>query len=221
VELAHTYYEPAGAGPHPTIIALHGWGASAFDLIGLAPVLAGGGFQMVCPQGPLTVPLGGGAAGSGWFPLSLGAPTGEQAIMKSVEQVRAFIDEAMQRHPVDAKKVVLLGFSQGGVLAFLTALRDPKRFAGLVTLSSWLPPPLIANVPASDDLKMLPTLIQHGSRDEVIMVDRARRSVEALRPLHVPVTYREYDMAHEITPESLTDLSRWLEEKVLSPIVTV
>jgi predicted esterase len=53
----------------------------------------------------------------------------------------------------------------------------------------------------------------------MIEVDRARDSVERLRDLKVPLTYREYDMGHEIRPRSLTDLSAWLEEKVLSPIL--
>jgi phospholipase/carboxylesterase len=88
-------------------------------------------------------------------------------------------------------------------------------------LSSWLPPPLVADVQRSEPLERLATLIQHGSGDEVIAVDRARRSVEALRALHVPVTYREYEMAHEITAASLLDLSTWLGDKILSPIVTL
>jgi predicted esterase len=53
----------------------------------------------------------------------------------------------------------------------------------------------------------------------MIQVGRARDSVERLRGLRVPLTYREYDMGHEITPKSLRDLSAWLEEKVLSSIV--
>jgi predicted esterase len=53
----------------------------------------------------------------------------------------------------------------------------------------------------------------------MIDVDRGRDSVERLRRVHVHVTYREYDMDHEITPRSLSDLSAWLEEKVLSPLV--
>ncbi|MGE5304836.1 MAG: alpha/beta hydrolase, partial [Alphaproteobacteria bacterium] len=57
------------------------------------------------------------------------------------------------------------------------------------------------------------------SDDPMIQVGRARDSVERLRQLRVPLTYREYDMGHEITAKSLIDLSSWLEEKVLSPIV--
>lgn len=62
-------------------------------------------------------------------------------------------------------------------------------------------------------------LIQHGSQDPLVDVGRARQSVETLRDLRVPVTYREYDMGHELNAHSLGDLSAWLQEKVLSPIV--
>ena len=60
----------------------------------------------------------------------------------------------------------------------------------------------------------LPTLVQHGASDETIAVARARQSVESLRTLGVPVTYREYAMGHEITAASLTDLASWLDELV-------
>ena len=46
----------------------------------------------------------------------------------------------------------------------------------------------------------------------MIEFQRARDSVEQLRALRVPLTYHDYDMGHEITPRSLTDLSAWLEE---------
>jgi len=71
-------------------------------------------------------------------------------------------------------------------------------------------------VPATEQL---PILIQHGNRDEMVDVGRARQSVETLRNLRVPVTYREYEMGHEINADSLGDLSAWLQEKVISPII--
>ena len=222
MDLAHTLYEPAGAGPHPTIIALHGWGASAFDLMGLAPYLGGGQFQVICPQGPLDVPLGmTGAVGFGWFPLSGTQPAIEGPIEAAAARVERFIDAALARYAVDPRKLVLLGFSQGGVLAYRVALAAPRRFAGLAALSSWLPPQMLAQLPEADGRNELPTLVQHGSADEIIAVARAQQSVEALRSLHVPVIYREYEMGHEINAESLTDLTRWLEDKVRSPIILV
>jgi predicted esterase len=57
--------------------------------------------------------------------------------------------------------------------------------------------------------------VQHGTQDPMIQVDRAHISVETLRELRVPLTFREYSMGHEISGRSLADLSAWLEEKVL------
>ena len=51
MNLIHTIYQPPGAGPYPTILTLHGRGANAFDLLGLAPYLCGGKFSNICPQG--------------------------------------------------------------------------------------------------------------------------------------------------------------------------
>lgn len=220
MELVHTVYEPAGAGPHPTILALHGWGASAFDLMGLAPYLGGGRFQVICPQGPLEVPLGvEGAVGYGWFPLSAVQPATEGPIEEAAALVERFLDAALERYDVDKRKLVLMGFSQGGVLAYRVALSAPRRFAGLAALSSWLPPQLLASIPTADGRDELPTLVQHGTGDEIIAVARAQQSAESLRALRVPVIYREYEMGHEMNADSLLDLARWLEDKVRSPII--
>ena len=218
MQLIHAIYEPSGAGPHPTILTLHGRGANALDLLGLAPYLCGGKFLLICPQGPLETPIGPGATGYAWYPMNFGGAPDLPAILSAREKLEQFLDAAIERYPIDPKKLVVLGFSQGGVMAYALGLTLPERFAAMVALSSWLPQEAFKQAP-SGAAQSLPTLVHHGSRDELIDVNRARSSVEKLREWRVPVTYREYDMGHEITPKSLTDLSAWLEEKVLSPIV--
>ena len=219
MQLIHTIYEPSGLGPYPTILILHGRGANAFDLLGLAPLICGGKFLMLCPQGPLETPIGPGAIGYAWYPMTMGGPPDIAAIMASREKLQRFLDACLKRYPIDAEKLVVLGFSQGGVMAHSLALANPERFAALAILSSWLPQELVAQLAIGEAVQSLPTLVQHGSQDSLIEVGRARDSVERLRELRVPLTYREYDMGHEITPRGLTDLSAWLEEKVLSPIL--
>jgi phospholipase/carboxylesterase len=219
VNLIHTIYEPSGPGPHPTILTLHGRGANAFDLLGLAPYLCNGRFLMICPQGPLETPIGPGAFGYAWYPMSMGGPPDIGAILSSRDKLQIFLNECLARHSIDAKKLVILGFSQGGVMAYSLALSNPERFAALAVLSSWLPKELIPELAIKEAVQSLPTLVQHGTQDQMIEVQRARDSVEQLRALRVPLTYREYDMGHEISGKSLTDLSAWLEEKVLSSIV--
>jgi phospholipase/carboxylesterase len=142
------------------------------------------------------------------------------AIQAAHEAVQTFLDAALARYPCDPRQLIVLGFSQGGVMAYNLGLYQPERFAALVALSTWLPPQLLEQAPDLAAARRLPIMVQHGSRDELIEVGRARKSVEALRPLDLAVTYREYDIGHEISGRSLLDLSAWLEEKVLSPVST-
>jgi phospholipase/carboxylesterase len=216
MHLIHTIYEPAGSGPHPTVLALHGRGANSLDLLGLAPYLCNARLLMICPQGPVETPIGPGAAGYAWYPMTMGGPPDIAAILSTRDKLRIFLDECVARYPIDPKKLIVLGFSQGGVMAYSLALENPERFAAVAVLSSWLPKELAAMLSIGDGAKSLPVLVQHGSQDQLIEVARARDSVEALRGLKIPVTYREYEMGHEITPKSLADLSAWLEEALLS-----
>jgi len=142
-----------------------------------------------------------------------------RSVVKARELVQNFLNEAIERYPVDSKQLGVVGFSQGGVMAYSLGLGEPERFAGLVALSSWLPRDLLNILPDVPATEHLPVFIQHGKKDQAIDVGRARQSVETLRDLRVPVTYNEYDMGHEINGPSLSDLSTWLEEKILSPVV--
>jgi phospholipase/carboxylesterase len=215
VQLAHTVYEPSSAGLHPTLLTLHGRGANAFDLLGLAPYLCGGRFLMICPQAPLETPIGPDAMGYAWYSMSLGGAPDVEGMLSSQRQLQTFLDECLKRYPIDVKKLLILGFSQGGVMAYSLALAQPQRFAALVALSSWLPKELTPHLKITDAVQSLPTLIHHGTQDSTIEVERARDSVQRLRELKLPLTFREYEMGHEIRPRSLLDLSAWLEEKVL------
>lgn len=214
MELLHCVYEPEGEGPHPTILALHGRGANAMDLLGLAPHLCGGGFRVICPQAPLEVALGPGTTGYAWFPMSLGGEIDTAAFLSARDRLRTFLDQCAERYPAGGGKLVLLGFSQGGGMAYSLGLSQPERFAGMCILSSWLREGTLSELGVADRVDSLPTLVQHGRRDELIEPARARLSIELLEKLQVPVEYREYDMGHEINSQSLGDLSGWLSEKV-------
>ena len=215
MQLVHTIYEPTGDGPFPTILTLHGRGANAFDLLGLAPHICSGRFLVICPQGPLETPIAPDTMGYAWYPMSLGGPPDVAAILSSQKLLKDFLDECLRQYPIDPKKLVVLGFSQGGVMAYSLALANPERFAALAVLSTWLPNEMVAQSEIGSAVQSLPTLVQHGTQDQMIEVGRARDSVEKLRELRVPLTYREYEMGHEIRPRSLSELSTWLEEKVL------
>ena len=221
MDLLHAAHVPAGEGPFPTVLALHGWGASAHDLIGLAPILNRGEALVLSPQGPVGIRIPDGAVGYGWYPLGEGARGDPAEMTRASELVLAFLDAAQERYPVDPRKIVLLGFSQGGALAFDLALRDPSRFAGLAGLSCWLPDQLAGQLQPESTHQSLPVLVVHGTEDPMVPVDRARESRQQLTRLGAVLTYREYEMGHEIHAESLRDIVTWLDEKALNPIQLV
>jgi len=214
MNLIPTIYRPPGAGPHPTILTLHGRGANAFDLLGLAPYLCGGNFLMICPQAPLETPIGPEAVGYAWYRASQGGVPDTDGMLESRRALQLFLDDCLKSYPIDPRRLAVLGFSQGGVIAYSLALTDPERFAGLAALSTWLPRELTPRLQISAAVEALPTLVHHGTQDPQIEVDRARDSVARLRELKVPLTFKEYEMGHEIRPRGLYDLSAWLEEKV-------
>ncbi|HXO20967.1 MAG TPA: phospholipase [Thermoanaerobaculia bacterium] len=213
MDLLYAAHVPAGPGPFPTVLGLHGWGANAHDLLGLAPLIHGGGALVLCPQGPVAVPIGDGVYGYGWFPLIPGTPPDRDAFAHGAAALRAFLDEAEKRYPMDSAGIVPLGFSQGGAMAYDLALRDPARFAGLAALSSWLPEPLAEDIPKQAGHEGFPVLIIHGTRDPMLEVERGRESRELIRPYGVALTYREFDMGHEIRPDALRLLVGWLDDK--------
>jgi phospholipase/carboxylesterase len=208
--LTHVVAHPGGSEPLPTVLALHGHGANAQDLIGLAPHLAGGRALWICPQAEF--PFEPGYYGFTWFRRD--PATGQRAAdepERTLEVVRTFLDEAFARYPVDPARVVLLGFSQGGTLAYRLALAEPKRFAGLAALSTSLAGDQGDGVTPTEGIGELPVLVQHGLEDPMISVERARETLERLRALGMAPEYHEYPMGHAIGQESAADLSRWLE----------
>lgn len=219
MDLVHAAYEPAGDGPHPTILAMHGWGSNALDLMGLAPYIARGRCLTLCPQGPVEVEIGA-VNGYGWYQLRRGEAPDMEEMGRAADRLMSFLDAALKRYPIDRRKLIVMGFSQGGVMAYNLAIRHPERFAALFALSTWFPEELAEYAGNRDALAQLPTLVQHGRADDMIEITKARESVERLRNLKLPLTYREYDCGHEITVDALQDLSAFLMEKVIQPVIT-
>jgi phospholipase/carboxylesterase len=186
------------------------------DLLGLAPFVAGGRFLVICPQGPHEVEIGA-VNGFGWYQMRPGSRHDPEKIEPAIEELRLFINEACSRYPVDKRKVVALGFSQGGMMAYNLAMRWPKGFAALVGIGTAFPEYLTDIITNHGAIEQLPALVQHGRADPMLDVARARKSVETLRSLKVPVTFREYDGGHEVTADEVRDLSAFLIEKVVEP----
>ena len=207
---------PPGTAPFPRSSSSTAGGPTLTTSWGSRPCFTVAGALVLCPQGPIALPIGGGNYGYGWFPLNPGTPPDIAAFRRGADALRAFVDGAMARYPIDPQKIVPMGFSQGGVMAFDLALRDPGRYAGVGALSSWFPELLAEDLPKVPGHEGFPVLIVHGTEDSMLEVEKARESRELLRPFGVTLTYREFEMGHEIRPEALRVILKWLDEKALA-----
>jgi phospholipase/carboxylesterase len=212
MELMHTAHVPTGHGPFPTVIALHGFGASAHDLLGIAPHIGEGEVLFVCPQGPIVLEPAPGQRAYGWFPLSSAGEIEPAALVGARGVLEGFIDDALEAYPIDRERVVLMGFSQGGVMAYDLALGRPERFAALVALSSWLPDAVVDGLQENEARSSLSTLLIHGSEDPMIAIDNAHDARAKLKDLGIEAAWGEYEMGHEINQAALRDLVAWLAQ---------
>jgi len=210
MDLLYTAHVPAGPGPYPTILALHGYGASAHDLLGLAPQVRRGEAVFLCPQGPLPLEVGPGQRGYAWFPIDPSGRVDAAALVAARGALEGFVEDAMKLFPIDPARLVVMGFSQGGVMAYDLALGRPERFRALVALSSWLPEAVVRGLAPDPARAKLPTLLIHGTRDPMVAIDAARGAKAQLEAMGMSVAWGEYEMGHEIQPAAVRDLLGWL-----------
>ncbi|HZU06594.1 MAG TPA: alpha/beta hydrolase-fold protein [Chloroflexota bacterium] len=194
----------------PLVVALHGRGATAEDLAPLAHELDSAGYRFIFPNGRLRLDLGGWE-GYAWYAFESVA----EDLAQSRAALTALLDAVWARTGLGPAQTVLLGFSQGAVLALDTGLRAPKRFAGLVAMSGYLyeDAELAAALARAREQRVL---IIHGLEDPVLPVERGRRARQVLEAAGLRPEYHEFAMGHEVTHESLAVVAAFLHA-VLPP----
>jgi phospholipase/carboxylesterase len=137
-------------------------------------------------------------------------PLDETGLRESQAMVQALIEQEQARG-MPSERIVLMGFSQGAVLALHTGLRAPQRLAAIVALSGYLP--LGARTLQTESNaanQRLPIFLAHGEQDEVVVIDRARAARTALQVMGHLVEWHNYPMGHEVSDTELADVSAWL-----------
>ncbi len=208
------------------VIWLHGLGADGHDFESIVPSLGldGAGVRFVFPHAPRRpVTINMGLIMRAWYDirgLVVASARDDKGIRESVALVTALVDRERERG-IDGARIVLAGFSQGGVIALHVALRYPQTLAGVVALSTYLPEAEALEAETSAANRSLPIFQAHGLFDEMIAPELGERARDRLQALGHPVNWNTYPMQHEIHPDEIADMGAWLRGRLVPGVLLV
>ncbi|MXY56390.1 MAG: carboxylesterase [Gammaproteobacteria bacterium] len=204
--------QPDG-GSAGTVVWLHGLGADGHDFEPIVPMLElDVAVRFVFPHAPVRpVTINGGMEMRAWYDIDPRSPlAGSDDIRASGDAIEELV-LAEEGRGVPRSRIVLAGFSQGGVVALHLALRSETRFAGVMALSTYVHDhENLADLISFASIDT-PIFMAHGQMDPMIPITRAITSREALVGLGYDVEWHEYGMGHEVCPQEIADIARWLD----------
>jgi len=199
-----------------SVILLHGLGADGNDFVPLVPELDLGdrhNVRFIFPHAPpRAVTVNGGMVMPAWYDIvevDITAQPDEQGIRTSAQQLTHMVDRERERG-IGAERIVVAGFSQGGAIALVAGLRYPRRLAGIVALSTYLPLADSLDHEAAAANRDVPIFMGHGLFDPVVPFIHGSRSCRRLEEMGYPAALHSYRVEHAINYEEITDMGDWL-----------
>ena len=197
---------------NPLLLLLHGYGSNEEDLFSFASELPDE-YYVISARAPYDLQYGSYA----WYAINFDADQNKfsdhnQAIL-SRDLVVKFIEELKVQFPIDCSDITLIGFSQGSILSYSIALSYPNIVNRVGALSGYLNLEINRDSYRDNDFQGLKIFSSHGTVDQVIPVEWARKTDPILNNLGINSTYREYPIGHGVSPQNFFDLKNWLEAK--------
>ncbi len=206
--------------PHPdaAVIVLHGLGADGNDFVPIVRELdlpEESRIRFIFPHAPVRpVSINNGFQMRAWYDIVMSDLTRRpdlQGVRESQAQVEALIAHEKSRG-INASRIVLAGFSQGGVICLQTGLRYGERLAGIIALSTYLVSGETLPAEASAENRNIPIFMAHGTQDPMIDFRSAEASRSALQSLGYNVEWHTYPMPHSVSLEEIRDIARFLRK---------
>ena len=203
------YRHNEGSRDKRILVLLHGYGSNEHDLPGLGSALSSD-CTLLSLRAPIDLPFGGHA----WFslyPQEKGFKADIPEALKALDRLEQLLEELIERYAPASGKVWLLGFSQGSMLSQALMLRKSEQIEGVIGLSGYLPDPLIPKALPSPE-QMPEIFLVHGTEDEVIDVEKARRSHRWYQEQGIPHEYHEFPIGHEVGMEEIDLMDKWWQK---------
>jgi phospholipase/carboxylesterase len=206
-------YPKHKAEKYPLLLLLHGYGSDEEDLFSFANELPSE-YLIISARAPIQMRPYGNA----WYEIDFDADenkfTNTEQAIASRDLIVRFVDELIEKYDVDAQNITLIGFSQGAILSYSVALSYPEKIKRVVALSGYLNTNILKENHTQNDFSNLNIFISHGSVDQVIPVEWARKAPDFLSNLGVKNDYHEYPMGHGISPQNFNDFKNFLLNSV-------
>jgi phospholipase/carboxylesterase len=208
-----------GPAPQWSVLWLHGLGADGNDFAPIVPELVRPGWpalRFVFPHAPVrAVTINNGMRMRAWYDIAgtdFATRADAAGVDASIVQVEALIAREAQRG-IDASRVLLAGFSQGGAITLAAGARRRVPLAGLIALSTYLPAADGLAGFASDAARTQPIFMGHGTADPVVLPAYGQRSAQALTEQGFQVDWHTYPMAHSVCADEIGDLGDWMSQR--------
>jgi len=207
---------PAKSSHTHSIIWLHGLGADGHDFEGIVSELElslADHVRFVFPHAPVRpVTVNGGMAMRAWYDIvdmSLKNQPDLSAMRESAKLLGALVEQETQLGIAPAR-ILLAGFSQGGVVALHAGLTYPEKLAGILALSAYLPTLGQLATEASVANKNTPIFMGHGILDSVVPVEMAKAACDGLATLGYRVDWQDYVMEHSVCVEEIQHINAFI-----------
>ena len=196
---------------NPLILLLHGYGSNEADLFSFASELPDN-YYIIAARAPHDLMYGSYA----WYAINFDADENKFSDLNQARQSRdliaRFIDKIVEKYPIEPTNVTLVGFSQGTILSYAVALSYPEKISRVVALSGYLNTEIAKEGFEKKDVSNLKIFASHGTVDQVIPVEWARKAPEYLQHLGIDVQFKEYPIGHGVAPQNFFDFKNWLEK---------
>lgn len=211
-KLAPVIIEPQSPAA-AAVIWLHGLGADGHDFAEVVPSLnlpASHGIRFVFPHAPVQpVTINGGMTMRSWFDIrsmDLMNDVDSAGIRVSCHQVYKLIEQ-QRDSGIDEQRIVLAGFSQGGLVALHAGLSYDHALAGIIALSTWCP--LVEQFYLH---RQMPIFIAHGQQDPIIPLQLGAQARDDLVAKGYGVQWQGYPMQHQVCAPELDAIGQWLQQ---------
>lgn len=196
----------------PVIILLHGYGSDEHDLFSFAGELPKK-YTIIALKAPIALQPYGNAWYNIYFNNTDGKFSDDEQAIESRELILKCIDEIIDVYKIDENNITLLGFSQGTILSFSVALSAPEKIKNVIGLSGYVNEGILKEGYQNNDFSNLNVYSSHGSVDQVIPVEWARKTEPFLKNLNIDSKYSEFPVGHGVHPQNFYELKEWLENQ--------